>query len=202
MAARRVPLVFRFWHFHIHRASVLFDLQRRSQQRATAFRNERLAYSNASFRSNRVGRAATLCQARALRKPCGGASSLTPNRSPLGPRTGGNDRRERKTFGVQSDRSGRAACLPPKQVEMWGCKQPRVSTICKSWSYKPLAFQRFRLRGRPGEAATSLGMIVKNARYSSPLQGRSGARVVWQGRPSDRPNAIAPHWAGRSIRTR
>jgi len=26
MAARRVPLVFRFWHFHIHRASVLFDL--------------------------------------------------------------------------------------------------------------------------------------------------------------------------------
>src|SRR4051794_3838726 len=74
-------------------------LQRRSQQRATAFRKERLAYSNASFRSNRVGRAATLCQAHAaLRKPCGGAANLTPKTDLLLiPARAVKDRRERKT---------------------------------------------------------------------------------------------------------
>src|SRR3954465_7075244 len=97
-----------------------------------------------------------------------------------------------RPFGVQANRSGRAAHLPPKQVENVGMQTAacfdhlQVLVLCKSWSYKPLAFQKVPLaRSFGGQAAECFGMIVRNARCSSPLKGRSGATVVWQGRPSD-----------------
>src|SRR3954471_2856575 len=102
-----------------------------------------------------------------------------------------------RPFGSKQTEAERAALFPPKQVRECGDANSRVSTICKSWSYKPLAFQRFRLRGRRGQAAKRLGMIVKTARCSPPLKGRSGATVAWQGRPSDRPKRDRPALAGR-----
>jgi hypothetical protein len=203
MAARRVPLVFRFWHFHIHRASVLFDLAAevaaegdRIQERAARVFKCFLQVQSRRTRRDSLPSARLAQALRGRFQPDTKTDLLlVPARAVM---TGES---VRPLVSNPIEAEGPRAFLRSK-FEMWGCKQPRVSTICKSWSYKPLAFQRFRLRGRPGEAATSLGMIVKNARYSSPLKGRSGARVVWQGRPSDRPNAIAPHWAGRSIRTR
>src|SRR3954464_11736434 len=101
-----------------------------------------------------------------------------------------------RPFGVQADRSGRARAFLRCKSKIWGCKQSGVSTICKSWSYKPLAFQRFRLRGRAGQTAKRLGTVVKSARCSSALKGRSDAPVVWQARSSDEPKRDRPALGG------
>ena len=74
LAAGRLLLVLRIWHFHIHRASVLFDLQAeddRIQHRAARV-FKRFAQDQA-----RRTRAATLCQARALRKSRGAVPTGT-----------------------------------------------------------------------------------------------------------------------------
>src|SRR6476659_4971937 len=112
MAARRVSLVFRFWHFHIHRASVLFDLAAEVAAEATAFMNKRLAFECfLQVHWRRTGRDSL--PSVPLAQACKGTVNLTPCGSPLGYRTGGNDGRERQTFRCPSryKRKGRSPDL-------------------------------------------------------------------------------------------
>ncbi len=203
MAARRVPLVFRFWHFQIHRASVLFDLaaevaaegDRIQEGAARVFK----CFLQVQSRRTRRDSLPSARLAQALRgrfRPDTKTDLLlVPAREIM---TGESVR----PFGVQADKSGRAACLPRRKSK-WGCKR-RCFDHLQVLVLQASGISKVPLAGSSGEAATSLGMIVKNVRYSSPLKGRSGALVAWQGRPSDRPKRDRPALggAGRSIRTR
>ena len=82
-AVRRFPLVLRFWHFHIHRASVLFDLQRRFAAEGDGIQEtsgSRMQVS--SFRSKGVGLRGNSLPCPRLAQALWG--DLTPSRSPPG----------------------------------------------------------------------------------------------------------------------
>ena len=81
-AVRRFSLVLRFWHFHIHRASVSFDLQRRFAAEGDGIQ----ATSAARMRILPSGRSASGLRGNSL--PCLRLAQalwgdLTPNQSPL-----------------------------------------------------------------------------------------------------------------------
>jgi len=97
-----------------------------------------------SFRSNRVGRARdSLPSGAPAQSPGGRLPTDTQNQINLGPGTGGEDRRERKTFWCCPKQIERkAAHLPRSKSKMWVMQTAAFSTICKSWYYQPLAFQK------------------------------------------------------------
>lgn len=57
---------------------------------------------------------------------------------------------------------GEGRAPSPKKAENGGRQPADHSTICESRSYKPLAFQRFRLKKSVPDVRAILGMIAKS----------------------------------------
>jgi hypothetical protein len=129
-AVRRFSLVLRFWHFHIHRASVSFDLQRRFAAEGDGIQ----ATSAARMRILPSGRSASGLRGNSL--PCPSPAQAlwgdldTKPISSWCPRAVATVERQEPLVSA-CDRNGRREPLAfPKKPKCAGCKRQAVA-VCR-----------------------------------------------------------------------
>ena len=196
MAARRVPLVLRFWHFHIHRASVLFDLaaevaaesDRIQERAARVFK----CFLQVQSRRTRRDSLPSARLAQALRGRCQPDTKtdllLVPARAVM---TGESVR----PFGVQADRSG--SRVPSSEASRkCGDANSRVFRPFAS----PGATSLWHFKGSACEVSWGSGNApwndCKECAVFFSAQGRPARALFGRVARAIGQNAITPHWAG------